>query len=115
MKSLEFLRNFRGNNPKKFSGISCGKIPEKFSETSRAIVSYSVPQKIRKIGDQILRISQKLPEKYSEEFLRIFSEKVPDKFSGISRDYVTYSVPSKLRKIGDKVLNISQEFPEKYS
>ena len=85
-KSLVLIRNFRRNIPEKFSGISWGKIPEKFSGIPRDYVLYEVPQKIRKIRDQVLSISEEFPEKYSGETLRNFLGKIPEKFSGISRN-----------------------------
>ena len=68
------------------------KIPEKFSEISRDFVFDSVPQKIRKIGDQVLRISKEFPEKYSgnmprknsREILMNFQTNNLENFSGIS-------------------------------
>ena len=68
------------------------KIPEKFSEISRDFVFDSVPQKIRKIGDQVLRISKEFPEKYSGNMLRKNSREILmnfqtnnlENFSGIS-------------------------------
>ena len=71
-KSWEFLRNFRRIIPEKFGGISWGKIPKKFSGISRDYDSFSVPQKIHKISDQVQRISHEFPKKYSGEILRNF-------------------------------------------
>ena len=42
-----------------------GKVPDKFSGISLDYVTYSVPSKLRKIGDKVLNISQEFPEKYS--------------------------------------------------
>ena len=96
-KSLVFLRNFRRNIPEKFSGISWGKIPEKFSGIPRDYVLYEVPQKIRKIRDQVLSISQEFPEKFSgnswEKFRRNSQEFLETKSQ--------YYEPQKISKIGD--------------
>ena len=102
-KSWEFLKNFQRSIPEKFSGISLGKIPEKFSEIFRVYVPYSVPQIIQKIGDQVLRISQEFPEKYS------WVGKIPG-FSGISRTKPQNSDPRKISLIGDQFQRISWEF-----
>ena len=75
-KFWEFFKNFWRNIPEKFSGISWGQIPERFSGTSRNFVFYSVLQIIRKIYDQVLRISNEFSEKYSGEILRNFSNQV---------------------------------------
>ena len=49
------------------------KIPEKFSGISQNLFSYSIPLKIRKLGDQVQRISKEFPEKHSGEFLENIS------------------------------------------
>ena len=80
-KFWEFLRNFRRNIPEKFLWISW----EKFSGISWNLFSYLIPLKIRKHGDQVLRISQEFPENQSGEILRIFlgwnSREIPRNFS----------------------------------
>ena len=90
-KSWEFLKNFQRSIPEKFSGIF------------RVYVPYSVPQIIQKIGDQVLRISQEFPEKYS------WVGKIP-RFSGISRTKPQNSDPRKISLIGDQFQRISLEF-----
>ena len=46
---------------------------------SQDCISYSVPQKIRKISYQVLKVSQEFPQKNSSEILRNFFEKIPEK------------------------------------
>ena len=94
IKSWKFLRNFRRNILKKFSWIFSGKVHEKFSWISRDYVSYSVPQKIRKIGE-ISEISWKKIWKKSLEFLKTNSQN---------------SDPLNIFQIGDQFRRISQEF-----
>ena len=135
-KTYEFLRNFRRSIPEKFSGISEGKILEKFSGISRTFFYYWIPLKIRKHGDQVPRISQEFLEKYSGEILRNFlgwnsgeiprnfsnpilllnSPKnpqtwwpIPKKFSGISGEIFRRNSEEFL---GGKFRGISQEFLE---
>jgi len=68
-----------------------------------------------KFCDEVLRISQDFPEKYSWDILRNFLIKIPEKFPGISRNLFSYLIPLKIRKLGDQVQRISQEFTEKHS
>jgi len=68
-----------------------------------------------KFCDEIQKIFQEFPEKYSWEILRNFLRKIQEKFSGISINLYFYLIPLKICKLGDQVLRISQEFPEKHS
>ena len=61
-KSWEFLRNF------------LQKIPEEFTWISRNLFFYLISLKINQICNQVQRISQDFPEKYSGEILRNFLE-----------------------------------------
>jgi len=55
-----------------------------------------------KICDEVLRISQEFPEKYSWEILRNFLRKIPKKFYGISQNLFSYLIPLKIRKFVTK-------------
>jgi len=67
--------------PENFSGISgeiflrnsfFRKTPEKSSGISRNLFSHLIPLKIRKLSNQVLRISQEFLKKHSGEFPRNF-------------------------------------------
>ena len=81
--------NFSGISGEVFQGNSQeflrGKIPEKSPGISWNLLSYLILLKIRKHGDQDLRISQEFPEKYSREILRNFWG---EKFQRNSREFL---------------------------
>ena len=87
-KSWEFLKIFQIN------------ILEIFRENPQILLwnslkQCSVPQKIRKIGDQFLK------------FLLKIQRNIPEKFSGTSWDYVSYLVA---HKIIHQILRISEDY-----
>ena len=75
-------------------------------------------QKFEKIGDQILRISQELPEKYSGEILNDFLGKIQEKYSGISQNYETQKIsiiPGNYSRIsGESFTRKIREIPRKF-
>ena len=83
-KFCEFLENFLRNIPEKFSGI-----PQDF-------VFYAIPRKIRKIRDQVLSISQELPEKISEISWKKFRRNSQELLETKSQNYETQLI-SKIR------------------
>ena len=76
-------------------------------------------QKFEKIGDQILRISQELPEKYSGEILNDFLGKIQEKYSRISQNYETQNIsiiPGNYSRISGESFTrtCSREIPRKF-